>query len=278
MTLTTTAELMSEAQRAGRGVMAFNVITLEQAEGVLAAAELAQSDVILQVSENAVEFHGGRSAPLIGAAAALIQPLAIRASVHLDHATSIDLCRRAADEGASSVMFDGSRLDFVENVRATRAAAEWAQSADVFLEAELGEIGGKGGAHAPNVRTDPEEARQFVAETNVNALAVAVGSVHAQRDRTAKLEQDLIARLRDVVSVPLVLHGSSGVPDEEIREAIANGIVKVNVGTALNSAYTQRLREHLSVNLDGSDPRPGLREARDAVSLITRQLLDVARH
>ena len=133
-------------------------------------------------------------------------------------------------------MFDASKLDYGANVAATRAAADWAHDRNLFLEAELGEVGGKDGAHAPWVRTDPTEAAAFVAATDVDALAVAVGSSHAMSSRTAALDYHLISELRAAVDVPLVLHGSSGVADEDLRKAIGAGITKVNVGTALNVA------------------------------------------
>ena len=144
-------------------------------------------------------------------------------SLHLDHVEDDDLLRRAADVGISSVMYDASKLDYDKNVEATRAAREWAHANGLYLEAELGEVGGKDGAHAPGVRTDPGEAAEFVAATGVDALAVAVGSSHAMTDRSAALDHALIAELARAVPVPLVLHGSSGVPDDELARRGAGG-------------------------------------------------------
>ena len=136
--------------------------------------------------------------------------------MHLDHAEDPELALLAIDHGFGSVMYDGAKLDFADNVETTRRVVDARRAAGVLVEAELGEIGGKDGAHAPGVRTDPAEAARFVAETGVDALAVAVGSSHAMTERVAALDLDLIARLRAAVPVPLVLHGSSGVPDETI--------------------------------------------------------------
>ncbi|HEY4226453.1 MAG TPA: class II fructose-bisphosphate aldolase [Pseudolysinimonas sp.] len=277
MTIAATKDLMSQAWRSGPAIAAFNVITLEQAEAVVAAAEARMAPVIVQVSENAIRFHADRPAPLMRGILALIEESSATAAMHLDHATSAELCRAAVDAGASSVMFDAAHLEFDENVRATARLAEWAHAHGIYVEAELGAIGGKEGAHAPGVRTDPVEAKAFVAATAVDALAVAVGSTHAQHTRTTSLNQDLIARLRDAVPVPLVLHGSSGVSDDEIIAAIRHGIVKVNIGTALNISYTEAVRQRLMGHEAESDPRPGLRQARAALTETVAQLLDTVR-
>ena len=176
------------------------------------------------------------------------------------------LLHASADTGASSAMFDASKLDYDDNVAATKAAADWAHRHGLYLEAELGEVGGKDGAHAPGVRTDPGEAAAFVAATGVDALAVAVGSSHAMSDRTASLDFDLISQLRSALPVPLVLHGSSGVADEELRKAVDAGITKINVGTLLNIHFTTAVRAYLASDATVSDPRRYLAPARTAVA------------
>src|SRR6185437_1665074 len=241
MPLARTADLVAAAYRAGTGVVAFNVITLEHAEAIVAGAERAGSPVILQISENAVKFHHGRLRPIAAATAAVAAQSTIAASVHLDHVEDLALLRAISETCSSSAMFDASKLDYAENVAATKAAADWMHDRGLFMEAELGEVGGKDGAHAPGVRTDPAKAVAFVAATGVDALAVAVGSSHAMSTRTARLDHALIAALHDVLSVPLVLHGSSGVPADELRGAVSAGMTKINVGTALNLAMTAAL-------------------------------------
>ncbi|MFI0896798.1 ketose-bisphosphate aldolase [Streptomyces sp. NPDC020983] len=275
MTAVSTADLVTTARAAGRGVAAFNVITLEHAEAVAAAAEAAGLPVILQVSENAVAFHGGRAAPLLAAAVRLAEAAAVPVAVHLDHVTGEDLVHAGAAAGVSSVMYDASALSYEENVRVTARIAAWAHSEGLWVEAELGAIGGKDGAHAPGVRTDPAEAAAFTAATGVDALAVAVGSSHAMTTRTARLDHALIARLRASVAVPLVLHGSSGVPDDELRLAVASGMVKVNIGTALNVAFTSAVRDRLDADPAVVDPRRYLRPAREAMTATARHLLQV---
>ncbi|GLV76183.1 class II fructose-bisphosphate aldolase [Streptomyces hygroscopicus] len=279
MSLVPTCELVSKAAAAGRAVAAFNVITLEHAEAVTAGAEAAGTPVILQISENAVRFHGGRVEPIARAAAEVGRGCGVDVALHLDHVTDMRLLRTAADAGFSSAMFDAGAQPYAENLAATRAAAQWAHGAGLWLEAELGYVGGKpdapASAHAAGVRTDPEEAARYVADTGVDALAVAVGSSHAMTERSASLDHALIERLREAVPVPLVLHGSSGVGDEELRRAVRAGIVKINIGTALNIAFTGTVREALAERPDLTDPRPYLARGREAITEAVRLLLAV---
>jgi fructose-bisphosphate aldolase, class II len=270
MSLCSTGDLVAAAREGGHAVGAFNVITLEHVEAVVAGAEEARRPAIIQVSENAVRFHGGHVGPLARAAAAAVEGSSGRLALHLDHVTDMDLLRRALDAGFSSVMFDAGAAPYDENVAATREAAEWAHSHGLWLEAELGYVGGKPeapvSAHAEGVRTDPDEAAKFVAATGVDALAVAVGSSHAMTERTASLDHQLVLRIAERVSVPLVLHGSSGVPDDELAQAVVAGMAKINVGTALNLAYTGEVRRRLAEDMSMSDPRKYLRDARQAMA------------
>jgi fructose-bisphosphate aldolase class II len=278
VTLVPTGDLVARARAASTGIAAFNVITLEHAEGIAAAAEATGRPVILQVSQNAARFHGSVR-PVAAACAALAGASGAEIAVHLDHVDDLDLLHQAGGAGFSSVMFDAGARPYVDNVAATRAATEWAHGSGLWLEAELGYVGGKPdqplSAHAAGVRTDPAEARAFVDATAVDALAVAVGSSHAMTLRSATLDHDLIARLRDAVDVPLVLHGSSGVPDDELRAAVRAGITKVNIGTALNLAYTGALRGALAAGPDVVDPRTYLGPVRRAVTGSATALLDV---
>ncbi len=271
--LSTTAELVGQARAAGTGVAAFNVIALEHAAAVAAAAEATGLPAIVQISHNAIRYHGGDPLPLAAAVTRIAAASTARLSLHLDHVEDLDLARRTAECGASSVMFDGSRLPDEQNVAATRAAADWAHAQGLFVEAELGEIGGKGSAHTPGVRTDPGQAAEFVAATGVDALAVAVGSSHAMRTRTAGLDLELIARLRDAVPVPLVLHGSSGVPNATLQEAVGRGMTKINIGTLLNLAFTEAVRTVLREEPTAVDPRRYLGSARQAATAVVTDCL-----
>ena len=271
MPLTSTAALVDAARQEGRGLGAFNVITLEHAEAIATAAERAGLPALLQVSENAVDYHG-RLAPLARACVEVCEASSAPLGLHLDHVTREPLMHEAAAAGFTSVMFDGSLLDYSDNVAATASAADWAHRQGLWCEAELGEVGGKDGAHAPGVRTDPEQARAFVEQTGVDGLAVAVGSSHAMVRREAVLDIELIRRLARSVPVPLVLHGSSGVADDQLAAAVAAGIVKVNVGTALNVAFTGAVRGRLAEST-AVDPRTYLTAARAAMAETVESML-----
>ncbi|MFJ8936503.1 ketose-bisphosphate aldolase [Streptomyces sp. NPDC102365] len=280
MPLVPTRELVAKAAAAGRAVAAFNVITLEHAEAITAGAAAAGAPgVILQISENAVRFHGGRVEPIARAAAEVGKACDVDVALHMDHVTDMRLLRTAADAGFSSAMFDAGAQPYAENLAATRAAVQWAHGEGLWLEAELGYVGGKpdapASAHAAGVRTDPQEAARYVADTGVDALAVAVGSSHAMTERSATLDHALIERLREAVPVPLVLHGSSGVGDDDLRQAVRAGIVKINIGTALNVAFTGAVRERLAERPDLTDPRPYVAKGREAMTETVRVLLGV---
>ncbi|MFF5389982.1 ketose-bisphosphate aldolase [Streptomyces sp. NPDC013012] len=274
MPLTPTDEIARRARAAGTGVGAFNVLQLEHAQAIVAGAEDADRPVVLQISENTVRYHGALE-PVALASLAVARAAKVPVAVHLDHAENPDLVREAVGLGLGSVMFDASKLPYAENVAATRGVVEECHRHGVWVEAELGEVGGKGGAHTPGVRTDPEEARAFVAATGVDALAVAVGSSHQMLTRDAVLDFDLIARLRVAVDVPLVLHGSSGVSNADLATAVTAGMTKVNVSTHLNKAFTRAVRDHLADHPDAVDPRHYLTPARAAVAREVALLLAV---
>ncbi|MEU0265008.1 class II fructose-bisphosphate aldolase [Nocardioides sp. NPDC006303] len=274
MTLTTTASLIGSAYAEGRGVAAFNAINLETVEAIATGAESANRPVIVQISENAVRYHGGL-APLAHAAIAVASGSTMPISLHLDHATDERLVGIAVDLGFSSVMYDASQLPYEDNLTRTAAVVRRCHDRGAHVEAELGEVGGKNGAHAPGVRTDPAEAAAFVASTGVDALAVAVGSSHKMTTRDAALDEALIAAIRRAVDVPLVLHGSSGVSDDGLRAAIAAGMTKINVATQLNKAFTGAVRETLEADSALVDQRRYLGAGRDAMAAETARLLTV---
>ena len=269
MTLAATRDLIDAAIARKVAVPAFNVITLEHAEAIAEGAGRAGVAVILQLSENAVRYHGGLE-PLLAACheIALASPSPI--ALHLDHFEDAGLVDRAlaigGGAGVGSIMFDASRLDYRDNVAATASVTRRAHELGLWVEAELGAIGGKDGAHAPGVRTDPAEAQAFAEATGVDGLAVAVGSSHAMIQRSASIDLELVERLAAAVPVPLVLHGSSGVPDDALAQAVAAGIRKVNIGTALNVAATGALRQALAEYPDAVDPRVYSRGPRDAMA------------
>jgi fructose-bisphosphate aldolase class II len=204
---------------------------------------------------------------------AVARAAAVPVAVHLDHASGAELVRIASALGLGSVMYDASGLRYDENVRTTAEVTAWCHDRGVWVEAELGEIGGKDGVHSPVARTDPDQAAGFVAATGVDALAVAVGSSHAMLTPDAVLDLGLVARLRRAVGVPLVLHGSSGVPDQDLAAAVRAGLTKINIATQLNKVFTAAVRNYLSAEPAVVDPRRYGSAGRDAIAPEVARLL-----
>jgi len=273
MTLVAMTDLARRARHAGSptGIGAFNVIQLEHAEAIVAGAEAANRPVIMQVSENTAAYHRSL-VPLALACLAVAEESSAEVVVHLDHATDAGLVRQAVALGVGSVMYDASAQPHASNVRSTREMTVEAHAAGVWVEAELGDIGGKDGVHAPGARTRPDEAATYVLETGVDALAVAVGSSHAMLTRDAELDHDLIAEIAAAVSVPLVLHGSSGVPDDGLRAAVELGMTKINIATHLNALMAAAVRGAL-IDERLIDPRQYLGPGREVVAAEVGRLL-----
>lgn len=255
-------------------VGAFNIILIEHAEALSAAAVLANTGTILQISENCVAYHGALK-PIASATKAIIEASNAPLSLHLDHAERVELVREALDLGFDSVMYDGSKLSYSENVATSKKVADLCRNYGATIEVELGEVGGKDGVHAPGARTNPSEAKSFVDETGVDLLAVAVGTSHGQLTREAELDFDLIAELADTVKIPLVLHGSSGVSDESLQQAVKAGMRKVNIATHLNHVFTDEIRAFLHGDPHAVDPRKYMKQARKAVTTETTRLINL---
>lgn len=264
-------DLVTDAQAHHRGIGAFNVVLLEHAEAIVSGAERAGLPVILQISENAAKYHGSLE-PIALASLAIARASSVPTIVHLDHAEDVALVHAAVALGVHSVMFDGSSLPYDENLATTRAVVDYCHRFGVFVEAELGEVGGKDGVHAPGARTRPDEAAAFVAATGVDALAVAVGTSHAMTSRVATVDRALISQLHEVVPVPLVLHGSSGLSDEELTASVQAGMTKVNISTHLNGLFSAAVRKALVADDRLVDPRRYVTPAREAVAVEVERL------
>jgi fructose-bisphosphate aldolase class II len=272
MSRTNAGKLVLAAKSSGTAVGAFNVILLEHAEALVAGAEHAKLPVILQISENCVSYHKGLK-PISVATIAIAESASVPVSVHLDHAESEDLVKEALDLGYDSVMFDGSKLTYADNVAASARMAALCKRYGATLEVEIGEVGGKDGVHAPGVRTNPLEAKAFAEATGADLVAVAVGSSHAMTTRDATLDFDLIAEIAKTVGVPLVLHGSSGVSDPDLQKAVKAGMSKINIATHLNNVFTHEIRQALGANPKLVDPRKYIAPGRDAVAAEVARLL-----
>ena len=276
MPIASTAAIVDAAHAEGRGAAAFNLIQLEHAEAIVSGALRAGASVILQISENAVRYHGALG-PIAAAARAVAEAAGVSVALHLDHATDQSLVDEAIGLGVGSVMYDASALGYERNVQATAEVVRRCHRRGVWVEAELGEIGGKDGVHAPGARTDPAKAAGYVAATGVDALAVAVGTSHAMLTRDAALDFPLIAALRAALTVPLVLHGSSGVSDADLTAAIAAGMTKINIATRLHKVFTAAVRERLTADPALVDTRRYLGAGRTAVAAEVERLLGVLR-
>jgi fructose-bisphosphate aldolase class II len=272
MNTSTQLDLVTEAHARQRGIGAFNVVLLEHAEAIVEGAQNAALPVILQISQNAAKYHGSFE-PIAAASLAIAREARVPVIVHLDHAEDVDLVHAAVELGVHSVMFDGSALPYDENVATTREVVEFCHAQGVWVEAELGEVGGKDGVHAPGARTRPDEAAVFVAATGVDALAVAVGTSHAMTSRLATVDRALIEQLAESAGVPLVLHGSSGLSDDELVAAVRAGMTKINISTHLNGLFTAAARQALNADAALVDPRRYISPARRAVAVETERLL-----
>ena len=274
MPLTSTRDLLCAARQARYGIAAFNVIGLEHAEGIVTGAEMAGAPVILQLSANTVAYHNGAIEPIGRACAAIARLAAVPVALHLDHATDEELCERAVACGFSSVMLDTSELPYDTNAERTRALVAWARDRGVTVEAGLGIVGGKDGATtSPETMTGAETARRFIEETGADALAVAIGTSHAMSEQSATLDFDRLSQISEHVDAPLVLHGSSGVPDADLAKAVQLGITKVNLATQLNIAFTAAVRNVLQQEPGLTDPRRYLGPARQALAGIVTERL-----
>jgi len=239
--------LLNEARTGNYAIGAFNVYNLEGVLAVVRAAEAERSPVMLQIHPRALKF-GGRL--LIDLCLSAARACAVPVSVHLDHSTSEADIRAALDAGVNSVMADGSHLQYEDNVAFTAAMSRLAEDHGAAVEAELGRLSGtEDGLSVPEYEarlTDPDLASEFAARTNVQALAVCIGNVHGHYATEPRLDYDRLARITERVSVPLVLHGASGLPDAMVVRCIEFGICKLNVNTEVRDAYTSFLKERLS--------------------------------
>ena len=270
MSFVTSEKMLLDAQKGGYAVGAFNVENMEMVMAVIAAAEELRAPLMLQTTPSTVKYAG------LDIYLANVRTAAKRASVpvcmHLDHGDSFDLAMQALRIGYSSIMIDGSHSVFEENIAVTKAVADACRPSGIPVEAELGKVGGKeddldGGSGG---YTDPMEAKEFAERTGIGSLAVAIGTAHGVYKGEPKLDLDRLAEIRKVVSIPLVLHGASGLSEEAVKESIKRGICKVNFATELRIAYTDGVKEFLAANPDAFDPKKYGKVAMEHVKEIVK--------
>jgi len=284
MTLRNVLPWLRRAQQEGWAVGAFNANTLEQAQAIVFAAQAEESPAIIQVSHRALtyigsgnEIQGLKYIAAIGKIAA--ESVAVPIALHLDHGTEREVLQAIA-LGFTSVMFDGDGLSFAENAMITKRLCESARSVGVCMEAELGEVpkpDGKDYDEFAIALTQPDEASRFVDATGIDTLAVALGSVHGLKAKQISLDLKRLKAIRERVSVPLVLHGSSGVSDNDIEQGMAMGLCKINVATQLAQAFTGAVREVLNRDRELVDPRKYLAAGRNAQMEMVRERIQFFR-
>lgn len=256
MALVTTKELLLDAQKNHYAVGAFNAENMEMVQAIVAAAEELHSPVIVQTTPGTLKYASPEMFYANVAAAA--KAASVPVVMHLDHGSSFELALHAFRVGYTSIMIDGSHSPFEENIALTKSVVAACHAGGVPVEAELGKVGGKeddldGGCG--NGYTVPSEAAEFAERTGVDSLAVAIGTAHGVYKGTPKLDVERLSEIRKVVSIPLVLHGTSGVPDDAVRECIARGMCKVNYATDLRIAFSAGLKEYLAKDPDAFDPK-----------------------
>ncbi|AAM23441.1 MAG: Fructose/tagatose bisphosphate aldolase [Caldanaerobacter subterraneus] len=271
--LVTGIEILEKAHKEGYAVGAFNTSNLEITQAIVEAAEETRSPVIIQVSEGGLKYAG------IEAISAIVRTLAEKATVpialHLDHGTDFNTIMKCLRNGWTSVMIDASKFPLEENIQRTRKIVEIAHSMGVSVEAEIGKIGGTEDHITVDEReasmTDPEEALRFAKETGVDYLAIAIGTAHGPYKGEPKLDFERLKRIKELLNMPLVLHGASGVPEEAIKKAVSLGINKINIDTDVRQAFTARLRRLLEEDKEVYDPRKILGPCKEAMKEVIKQ-------
>ena len=263
--LVTLNEVLRDAQKNHYAVGLFNTVNLEMAKGVLAAAQQANSPVIIGTAEVLTPFAS------LEELAPMLIPLAKKASVpvvlHFDHGLSPEMIYKAIDLGFTSIMYDCSTKSYEDNLRDVAAMVKYAHARGVTVEGELGHVGANEssaeghGAGDHSVYTDPKQAKHFADSTGVDALAVAIGNAHGAYKSAPKLQFDLLREIAQTVSVPLVLHGGSGLTDDDFRRAIAEGIAKVNIFTDINNAQAQAAHDLFKTGIGMTDLMPYMTES-----------------
>lgn len=275
MSFVTTKQMMEAADKNGYAVGAFNVENMEMVMAVIRAAEELHAPAILQTTPSTVKYAG---LPLYYAnVKAAAEAAGVPIALHLDHGSSFELAMQALRVGYTSIMIDGSKESFEENIALTRSVARACAPSGVPVEAELGKVGGKEDdleCNDPGY-TDPDDAVKFVNETGITSLAVAIGTAHGIYKGEPKLDVERLSQIREKVTIPLVLHGASGVPDEAVRECIRRGISKVNFATELRIAYSNGVKQFLKENPEAFDPKKYGKAAMECVTETVKEKIRV---
>jgi len=277
MSIISTKYVLEKAQKGGYAVPAFNIHNLETLQVVVEAAAEMKSPVILAGTPGTYSYGGVEN--IVGIVEALSKEHDIPLSLHLVHHEDFDDIKYKVDAGIRSAMIDGSHLAFEENVALVKKVVELCHKNDVSVEAELGRLGGAEDDlvvdEKDTLYTNPKQALEFVERTGIDSLAVAIGTAHGLYKSEPKLDFERLEEIRNTVSIPLVLHGASGLPDEDIQRAIGLGICKVNVATELKIAFSGALKEYFNENPDAEDPRKYMKPAKVAMKEVVKKVIRV---
>ncbi len=275
--LVTGKQILQHADKHGYAVGAFNVNNMEIIQAIAQAADELRAPVILQASQGAIKYAGIEYITSLVKTTA--QQIDVPIALHLDHGTDFNEIMSCIRNGFTSVMIDASKHELEENIRLTKEIVKIAHAVGVSVEAELGKIGGTEDqivvSEAEATYTDPEEARIFVEETGVDSLAIAVGTAHGVYKGEPKVDIDRIKEIDRVVSVPLVLHGSSGVPYNTLEKAVGAGIRKINIDTDIRASFAGSVKAFVTENPDEIDPRKILKPARAAMAETVKEKIKV---
>ena len=275
MPLVTSESILLDARKRGYAVGAFNCENMEMVKAIIAAAEELRAPVMLQTTPSTVRYA---SLDMFAAmVAAQAKTAAVPVCLHLDHGSSFELAVQAINAGYTSVMIDGSKLPFEENIAVSKKVADVAAAVGIPCEAELGKVGGKEDdlVAVADTNTDPMEARAFVERTGVTSLAVAIGTAHGFYVGTPVLDKERLTEIRKVVDIPLVLHGASGLTDEDVRDCVARGICKVNFATELRKAFTDACRQLAQDDPRAFDPKVFCKAGMAAVKALVMSRMKV---
>ncbi|MCD7746128.1 MAG: class II fructose-bisphosphate aldolase [Lachnospiraceae bacterium] len=255
MPLVTSEKMLLDAQKRGYAVGAFNCENMEMVKAIIGAAEELGAPVMLQTTPSTIKYGTLETYAAIVAAEA--KKASVPVCLHLDHGSSFELAVQAIKAGYTSVMIDGSKLNFEGNIEVSKKVADVAKAVGIPCEAELGKVGGKEDdlVAVADTNTDPMEAKEFVERTGITSLAVAIGTAHGFYVGTPVLDKERLSEIRQVVDIPLVLHGASGLSDDEVRDCVSRGICKVNFATELRKAYTDAGQALMAEKPETFDPK-----------------------
>lgn len=263
-------EILLDAHKKGYAVGAFNVNNMEIVQAIIEAAKETNSPVILQASQGGLKYAGVEYIAAMAKVAA--ESAKVPVAIHLDHGTDFVQIMKCIRNGFTSVMIDGSKYPLEENIAITKKVVEIAHAVGVSVEAELGKIGGTEDDITVDERdatfTDPDEAERFVKETGVDYLAIAIGTAHGPYKGEPKLDFDRLKVIKERLNMPIVLHGSSGVPEESIKKAVSLGVNKINIDTDIRMAFNKGVRDFVNNNPDVYDPRKILGPAREEMKKV----------